>query len=445
MSIFAAVQSAVFYVVSCAPCLQARHHQQSKVQAKKERREKARIQAENPDSYQHPDPFNTNPYWAEEIMMGPHVDVKKYKSAASKNPSQRGLHSSGKDTASVTGSVGAGSMHIGSSPTIVGEEGKLSFSTTLTPTLSEDWNRKRYQREDEELWGHELSRTGHKLMDAIKHAGSSAGRLLENSLGMESKQTTDDDKNDAYFVPKNPPVNEYHPPIVRQRPTHRDAHKWMLQPPPPAKFMEGKVPVSRSASFASHMSRRTVRTATSDGPALGRLVHEKTVEAKLKSGAFSSEVELNRSPSRPATKRQSTASSNRRLSIQRATRRKSFSSDDSSSESEDDLPTPARRRISRAKPTILLDLDSSSDEDDYFLVSSDSFGRGKKAAARPRLQPIISSQQSESGSKHATTPDNTSSHPELSALADVSNSRSPSEEVLKPAASTTKPTTEVSV
>ncbi|KAI5921465.1 hypothetical protein F4810DRAFT_338752 [Camillea tinctor] len=441
MSIFAAVQSAVFYVASCAPCLQARHHQQSKVQAKKERREKARIQAEDPDSYQHPDPFNTNPYWAEEIMMGPHVDVKKYKSAASKNPSQRGLHSSGKDTASVAGSVGAGSTNIGSSPTVVGEEGKLSFSTTLTLTLSEDWNRKRYQREDEELWGHELSRTGHKLMDAIKHAGSSAGRLLENSLGMESKQITDDDRNDSYFVPKNPPVNEYHPPIVRQRPTHRDAHKWMLQPPPPAKFMEGKVPVSRSASFASHMSRRT---ATSDGPGLGRLVHEKTVEAKLKSGAFSSQVDLNRSPSRPATKRRSTTSSSRRLSIQRTARRKSFSSDDSSSESEAE-PTPARRRISRAKPTILLHLDSSSDEDDYFLVSSDSFGRGKKAAARPRLQPIISSQQSETGSKDTTTQEKTSSHPELAALADVSNTRSVSEEVIKPEASTTKPATEVSV
>ncbi|KAI1503137.1 hypothetical protein F5X99DRAFT_116725 [Biscogniauxia marginata] len=425
MSIFAAVQSAVFYVASCAPCLQARHHQQSKVQAKKERREKARIQAEDPDSYQHPDPFNTNPYWSEEIMMGPHIDEKKYKSAGSKNPSQRGLQSAGKDTASVAGSVGAGSMHIGSSPTIVGDEAKLSFSTTLSPTLSEDWNRKRYQREDEELWGHELSRTGHKLMDAIKHAGSSAGRLIENGLGMEAKPVTDEDRHNFYFVPKNPPVNDYHPPVVRQRPMHKNANKWMLQPPPPAKIMEGKVPVSRSASFASHVSRRTT---TSDRPGLGRLVHEKTVEAKLKSGEAPPEMEATRSPSRRTSKRRS---SSFRVPSHRASRHRSFSIESSDSEDE-----PTMRRRSRALPLIYPDLDSSSDEDEYFLVSTDSFGRGKRAAARPRLQPILSSQQSENGSKDTTTQEDTSPRAEPSPLTDISNSHPKS---------TAKPAPEVSV
>ncbi|OTA91272.1 hypothetical protein M434DRAFT_52129, partial [Hypoxylon sp. CO27-5] len=266
MSFGVAVQSAVFYVVSCAPCLQARHHQKSKARAKKEREEKARLQAENPGVYQHPDPFNTNPYWSEEIMMGPRIQAKN----------------SGQESSCVTeSSTRVDSMSPGSSHTAVVEDGKLSFSTTL----SDDWNRKRYQREDEELWGqgHDISRTGHKLMDAIKQAGSSAGRILEASLGKEPKPVTDEDRHNFYFAPRNPPVNEYHPPIVRQRPIHKDGNKWMLQPPPPAKIMEGKVPVSRSGSMASHISRKTTM---SDGPNLGRLVHERTVEAKLRSGEF---------------------------------------------------------------------------------------------------------------------------------------------------------------
>ncbi|CAJ2512990.1 Uu.00g011090.m01.CDS01 [Anthostomella pinea] len=295
MSFCIAVQSAIFYLVSCSPCAQAQHHQRSKTKAKKEREEKARLQAEYPGSYQHPDPFNTNPYWAEEIMMGPHIKAKKYTGGAgagggsSKNTSERGLNSAGKDTISVAGSsVGVSGAPPETSPVAATEHGKMSFSTTMSTTVSDDWNRKLYQREDEELWGHELSHAGHKLMDAIKHAGTSAGRLLEASLKMDAKPITDQDREKFYFAPKNPPVNDYHPPIVRQRPTHADAHKWMLQPPPAAKVMEGKIPVSRSASFASHMSRRTTM---SDGPTLGRLVHEKNMEAKLRSGELPSELE----------------------------------------------------------------------------------------------------------------------------------------------------------
>ncbi|KAH9904173.1 hypothetical protein F4778DRAFT_85218 [Xylariomycetidae sp. FL2044] len=385
MSFCVAVQSAIFYLVSCAPCLQARHHQQSKIRAKKERDEKVRLQAEYPGSYQHPDPFNTNPYWSEEIMMGPHTKTKKYTGGTSKDTGQRGLNSADKEHASVAGSsVGIGSPNPGSSPTVVADDGKLSFSTTL----SDDWNRKRYQREDEELWGHELYRTGHKLMDAIKHAGSSAGRLLEVSLGMEPKPITEEDRQKFYFAPRNPPVNDYHPPIVRQVPLHRDGHMWMLQPPPAAKVMEGKVPVSRSASFASHLSRRTTM---SDGPGLGRLVHEKTVEAKLRSGEVPSEMGSTPSLSRPTPKRSRTTSTQRHSS-QRVTRSRSVSLE--SSDMSEELK---KRRRPRPRQSITPSNDSSSDEE-YFLKSTDSFGRGRRAvAARPKLEPIMSSQNSEKG------------------------------------------------
>ena len=236
------------------------------------------MQGQYPEMYQHPDPFNTNPYWSEEIMIGPHIETRKYQSAT-KSESQKRLASAGKDANSVAGSsIHVGSTHIGSSPTVVPEHDTLSMSTSF----SDDWNHKRYQREDEEIWGHgDISKAGHRLMDAIKQAGCSAGRRIEATLGMEPREITEEERREFYFAPKHPPVNDHHPPIVRQKPLHRDAHKWMLQPPPPAKFMEGKVPVSRTTSVASHLSRRT---ATSESPALSRRMHEKVMEAKLKSG-----------------------------------------------------------------------------------------------------------------------------------------------------------------
>ncbi|KAI2609547.1 uncharacterized protein GGS25DRAFT_485236 [Hypoxylon fragiforme] len=412
MSLGVAFQSAVFYVVSCAPCLQARHHQQSKAKAKKEREEKARIQAENPGTYQHPDPFNTNPYWSEEIMMGPRMEPKNKKH---KTTSQKRLHSSGKESTSAGSSTMVNSMSPGSSHNTVvadmgdvADDGKLSFS----PSLSDDWNRRRYQREDEELWGN--NRTGHKLMDAIKQAGSSAGRLLEASLGKEPKQVTPEERHDFYFAPRNPPVNEYHPPIVRQKPAHRDANKWMLQPPPAAKIMEGKVPVSRSGSMASHVSRRT---ATSDGTNLGRLVHERTVEAKLRNGESPAFFDSTTTLHKTITRKNTVSSRKHRLSRSRSLSIGSEASD-----------APRRRRSHRARQQVPADFDSSDDES-YFLQSSDSFGRGRRVARQPTLQPISSSQENDRDSKEnvpasgaplerTPTPTQTAS----SALADITNS-----------------------
>ncbi|KAI5862573.1 hypothetical protein GGS23DRAFT_82513 [Durotheca rogersii] len=405
MSFAVAVQSAIFYFVSCAPCLQARHHQQSKALAKKEREEKARILAKNPGSYQHPDPFNTNPYWSEEIMMGPHIESKKYQSG-SKNISQKRLNSSGKENSSIaaSSSTRVNSTSPGSSHTVVVDDAKLSFSTTL----SDDWNRKRYQREDEELWGHDQrSWTGHKLMDAIKHAGSSAGRLLEVGLGKEPKTITDEDRHNFYFAPRNPPVNDYHPPIVRQRPAHQNAHMWMLQPPPPAKIMEGKVPVSRTGSTASYVSRKTT---TGDGAnsRLSRLVHERAMEAKLRSGELPFDFESTSTLHKTIPK--NTTSNRRRRSM-------SLESSDISDE------TP-RRKSHRRRRSIIPDTDSSSEEDCYYLRSSDSFGRGRRVARRPTLQSISSSQESERDSQNvlARTGDATLTRSASLALANISSS-----------------------
>ncbi|KAI0889422.1 uncharacterized protein GGS22DRAFT_70949 [Annulohypoxylon maeteangense] len=432
MSFGVAVQSAIFYLVSCAPCLQAKHHQQSKAKAKKEREEKARIQAENPGSYLHPDPFNTNPYWSEEIMMGPRIQSKKYNGGVSKDINQKRLNSSGKESTSVAGSsTQVNSMSPGSSRTAV-EDGKLSFSTSY----SDDWNRKRYQREDEELWGqgHDLSRT-HKLMDALKQAGSSAGRLFDASLGKEKepKLVTDEDRHNFYFAPRNPPVNDYHPPIVRQKPTHKDGNRWMLQPPPPAKIMEGKVPVSRSGSMASHISRKTTM---SDGSNLGRLVHERAMEAKFKSGELPSDFESTTTLHKTIT-RKNTASSRGQQS-HRVPRSRSVSL-----ESSDASDEPRRRKSRRARQPVPADFDSSSEEE-YYLRSSDSFGRGRRAARQPKLQPISSSQENEKDSKESVSLEGKGDALTRSAsfaLANATSNSSPSR--LNPATPSRKPVEEV--
>ncbi|ETS86721.1 hypothetical protein PFICI_00549 [Pestalotiopsis fici W106-1] len=381
MSFLVAVQSAIFYICACTPCAQAREHRQSKKQAIKDREEKQRIQAENPHLYQQPDPFNTNPYWNEEIMMGPSLPSKK-STQTSKNTSQRALNSAGRDSRSTTdSSIAVGMTHIGSSPTVVPED----TDSTLSKTWSDDWNKKRYQREDEELWGRgEFSQAGHRLMDAIKHAGTSAGRMLDalEALAKEPKEVTDADRVDFYAPARHPPVNDYHPPIVSQRPKNKNAAKWMLQPPPSAKVMEGKVPVSRSASQASR------RTVASNGPPLGRQVQEKMIDAKLRSGELPTEIELILASRTISNQRRNTSSSRGALS-QRSARSRSLSLE--SSDLSDELMKQKRR--SRVRTPVTPDIDSSDDEE-FYRGSPISDRQSTRAARRPKLQTIKSSRPS---------------------------------------------------
>ncbi|EPE02279.1 hypothetical protein F503_08591 [Ophiostoma piceae UAMH 11346] len=364
-----AVQSAVFYFMACTPCMSARNRYRTKKQFDKERKERAALEIDEPQLYRHPSPFNMNPYWEEEMRMGPSLPKKgrsgrqqrqqrekQQREQQMQNSSQRNLTSAGQDSilSSQGGELGRsrgdsgssgplggvladtitdappstdgparsgnitstsldrkaiGTCNAGSSvtapakvsqapptiaapkpavsPTLVPEDDTHSIIHSMpntsmsvleaTPsmtvgsdTLSENWNHKRYQREDEELWGADTASRTHKLMDAIAKASSSAGRLIESArlgtkeLRMSSpppvpsaNTITDQDRANFYsptFI--HPPVNEYHPPVVSSKPAHKDGLRWMLQPPPPAKVMEGKVPVSRSTSVASSYAGR---------------------------------------------------------------------------------------------------------------------------------------------------------------------------------------------
>ena len=224
--------------------MQARHRHKAKVQAKKEKEAKAQLESEQPGMYHHPSPFNTNPHWQEEITRGPSLPKK----SSVKNSSQRGLRSSGGDSTAPNPSdltnIGGSRLSMMESSTAIPED----------DALSTDWNtRHGYQREDEELWGQSF---GHnRFRDAISKASHSAGKLIESKLG--TKEVTEQDRRDFYFAPKVPPVNDYHPPVISNKAPNAGAHQWMLQPPPPAKVMEGKIPVNRTTSSATHVTMRS--------------------------------------------------------------------------------------------------------------------------------------------------------------------------------------------
>ncbi|KAK5658703.1 hypothetical protein OQA88_1512 [Cercophora sp. LCS_1] len=415
MSFCVAVQSAIFYFVACTPCNKVLHHRKAQIKAKKESEDKARIVAEQPHLYHHPDPFHTNPFWGEEIRMGPSLPKKgKGADGSSKSASQRGLANGSRDLASVgTGSILAISpppdlestpspktgttsspekpAGIGSCPTIVPDEDAMSatLSKTVSVSTAEGWNHKRYQREDEELWGYEISRTGQKLMDAIKQAGSTAGRFVESKLGIE-KQVTEEDRYNFYFSPRNPPVNEYHPPVVRNQPIHKDGLRWMLQPPPPAKVMEGKIPVSRTSSMMSVGSRRT---GTSDAMSMGRLVGERALEARLRNGEtpYEDGTELQSTSSLPKTRsRRATVSSIRTRS------RRTAGSHSLSTDSEDSSEEVNRRRSRRqSRRPKTSDIESENSENEYMSRSLESLSHSAHpghAAQKPRLPTILSSE-----------------------------------------------------
>ena len=269
MSLDVALQSVAFYVLSCSTCAKINHRRKAKVQAKRERAEKHELETEQPGLYRHPSPFSTNPYWTEEIMMGPGPPKKKGEKSESKNASQRALNTAGQGSNYASSGV-ASTTDAGSSPTAVTEGSRLS---------GDGWNLKRYQREDEALWGHDTHGPGHRIMDAIAKAGSTAGRLIESRLSRGGSGPVEEESPGTYYMARNPPVNDLHPPVVSTRPANRHETRWMLQPPPSAKVMEGKERVNRSRAGSNGSSRKG-----GDVTPLSRQVTGRLVEAKLQHG-----------------------------------------------------------------------------------------------------------------------------------------------------------------
>ena len=261
-------QSAIFYYISCAPCSKLNYQRKRRKQLKRERSERRAEEG----LQQHPSPFSTNPYWKEEIALGPGPPQRKAnRDGKGKLKNSRELRTGGVGSSTETGTSSA--------DTIVGEEGGEGFQYS-----GEGWNKRRYQREDEILWGRDEEEEG-KLMGSSPISRSASGSA-------------------SYYQARNPAVNDLHPPVVSTQPTHRSETQWMLQPPPKAKIMAGKERAttpnrSRSGSGASKDSKGSGKKPES----LGRQVGERLMDLKLKRGEVPTTVSSSVAMSRVSSAR----------------------------------------------------------------------------------------------------------------------------------------------
>lgn len=276
-------QSAIFYYISWAPCSDAANHRKQRKENKRAKAKEA-LNAMEEGQYRHPQPFSTNPYWSEEIAVGPGPPARK---AARKGKGKPKLKMKKKkkekmDRELRTGGVGSSTdTGVSSADTMVGGE-----SIEQVRDSSEGWNKKRYQREDEILWGLQMER--------------SSSSALPTASSQASGST-------YQYHARNPAINDLHPPVVSTHPQNKLATQWMLQPPPKAQVMAGKeratlanTPTrSRStsgASYGSYGSRGNLKRPSD--MSLGRQVGERFMESKLKQGKLpESLVEISRGPS----------------------------------------------------------------------------------------------------------------------------------------------------
>lgn len=433
----AALRSVWFYYIGCTPCRKIGHRRETRKEAEREKSLKAKLEMDQPGLYRHPNPEGTNQYWMEDINMGPSLP----KRGASKNTSQKRLKSADTEAAtertdtspvdrgtSIGSSTHFHSAETANSPTMVADE--LEVRTTLSMSVTDsqdlDWNRKRYDREDEELWGHQMyNRAGQRIREVMAKGRDTAGRLFDASRPQREREVTEEERCDFYTTPRNPPVNDYHPPVVSSRPASKHEYRWMLQPPPSAKVMEGKVPVSRSGSQSSVNSRRTGTAgslASKEELGLGRLVGERIMQDKIRKGEMPpGGDELTIATSRPNTRRMRTGSTMSSIPSQRSTRSRSNTT---GSESSDTIYE--RRRQKRLAKRKAAEADAGSEADVESEDEHPSSSERSRAVQRPKLQTIASSELSSNKSEAS---EKTAHQPSLAAIAapldDVTNRSAP--------------------
>jgi hypothetical protein len=227
------VQSAVFHYASCAPCTGYSDGRKRRRAAKAATKVKEKLQLDDPDTYQHPPPTGTNPYWEEEIRMGPGPPPRRAR--RTNTGSTRGITTAGTQSSAM--SKGGSSVE-GDPP-----DDLRSSDDTID---EETWNHKRYQREDEDLWGVD------EPSIPLQHvsSGSSTGVTGYNLRRPGTARST------SYYSVRAPPVNDLHPPVVSMPSPDPADNRWMLQPPPKASVMAGRERASNRSRSGSGASSR---------------------------------------------------------------------------------------------------------------------------------------------------------------------------------------------
>ena len=252
------VQSAVFHYASCAPCTGYSDGRKRRKAAKAARKVKEKLELEQPDAYHHPEPTGTNAYWNEEITMGPGPPLRRARRANTANGcGSRGIPTRG--TQSSTLSKGGSSLDV--------DHGGATRLSDDTLDDDERWNHKRYQREDEDLWGYE----DHPTHLEQTMTGSSVGG------GGYQIRRPGTSRSGSYYTARVPPVNELHPPVVSLPSPDPSENRWMLQPPPKASVMAGKERANNRSRSGSGASSRVELS-------LGRQVSSRQLMQKLERG-----------------------------------------------------------------------------------------------------------------------------------------------------------------
>ncbi|CAN9198430.1 unnamed protein product [Alternaria alternata] len=253
------VQSAVFHYASCAPCTGYSDGRKRRKAAKAARKVREKLELEQPDAYHHPEPTGTNIYWQEEIAMGPGPPPRRARRTnTATTGSTRGMPTRGTQSSALSN---------GGSSIDVDHAGNTRLSDDTLDDDDETWNHKRYQREDEDLWGHdepsinlEQTMTG----SSVGGAGYQIRRPVTSTSG-------------SYYTARAPPVNDLHPPVVSLPSPDPIDNRWMLQPPPKASVMAGKERASNRSRSGSGASSRVELS-------LGRQVSTRQLMHKLERG-----------------------------------------------------------------------------------------------------------------------------------------------------------------
>jgi hypothetical protein len=268
-------QSAIFYYATCSPCMEYNRKRKRRMEAKAAGKERAALELSQPDMIRQPMAFTTNRYWAEEIEAGPGPPKGRRRDSLAGDLAQNNGKNSGTQKSNEKGkqkSVFANNPNAVtfSEPVPSGESSssdpaktlvrlqrpsidqKQSTFDTLKETIRsslspETWNWKRYEREDEPLWG--LNDAMSRMWDRARpshNRSSSTNDPSEHrrslSHGRRRADTTDSDRYVYdYSRARHPEVNDLHPPVVSQLPATKAEVAWMFQPPPSRAVMEGKI------------------------------------------------------------------------------------------------------------------------------------------------------------------------------------------------------------
>ncbi|KAF2102950.1 hypothetical protein NA57DRAFT_71934 [Rhizodiscina lignyota] len=289
------VQSAIFLYVSCGPCHDASYRRKRKKEAIRSRQEKEQLRADYPEALHQPSPFDINPYWQEEIDIGPGPPLRKAKRTgkASGDGSQAQSQRSRALTAATQTSFDS---------SLAEQQGKkidLSKLKELDPAhIKEKWQN-RHQRRDEENMSDEEYYEG--MMDGESssrrrpsHGGSSVAPGGWPTYPREKRKY-------RYTTTRAPPVNDLHPPIVVTPSVYRAERQWMKEGPPSAAFMNGKAGTrtntpSRSESALSNRDR--AHSSPRISPNLYRHVGQKALDEKVRRGETPEILPVSRGSSR---------------------------------------------------------------------------------------------------------------------------------------------------